>query len=949
MLADTLAERVMPAAGGSWSADGARFAFVRGGNVFVAERDGRERQITDTGRPERNPHFSRQGRTVHFLSGNDVYAVDLDGGPFRQLVEIRTENEPRDRDPEGQRGFLHEQQEELFEVIRDRARERERREVVEEARTRVPRIHIGQGRSLGSAEVSQSGRYLLITVSERANADQTMVPNFVTEDGYVAPLNARPKVGDAVAGQQVGIVDLESGELSWFPFGEEDEGRTVTAAGWSPTEDRALLLTVSLDYKNRWIHTLTPDLESVEIEHLHDEAWVGGPGLFTLGWLPDGRDVYFVSERTGWAHLYRAPATGGPPVALTEGPWEVHDVQLSHDGRTFHLTTSETHLGERQLFAMPATGGERTRITPGEGFNQGTVSPDGSTVAVLRSTRDRPEDLFLMPATPGATPERITISTTQEFLRGPWIRPQVLTYEARDGEHVYARIYRPAGPGREPNGAAVIFVHGAGYLQNAQRVEHYYREYMFHHLLASRGYTVLDIDYRGSAGYGRDWRTGIYRHMGGKDLTDHVDARRWLVANEGVDPARIGIYGGSYGGFITLMALFTEPEDFRAGAALRSVTDWAHYNHGYTAASSTCRRTIPRRTAAPRPSTSPRGCAGPAAHHPRHGRHQRPLPGRRAAGAAADRARQDELGAGGLPGGGPRLRRADSWADQYRPHPTSSSSAVSFGASLPHPSGGLIPGGLPSPGIRRCAELEAHRCSRLSEHVQRPVEPGARSEGGPAEHAGVDLHGAVQPVADLSAGERPGGDVAETGHVPEADADVDRDHRVLPRHERHAKGEVHHRGPGVLEVEVPGQRGQRQADRVRVLHPRPDPHRRATHRVLRARREQAKLGLAAVGHLEAGGLDLGEGAEVGAGADGDCSCRGEEYGCAIHRSSPDHGNATARAERRGSGCSGNPRARSRIPRFPGISRGNRSGDPAPPEPFVTGLMRECTPERSDGG
>jgi hypothetical protein len=286
MLADTLAERVMPAAGGTWSADGARFAFVRGGNVFVAERDGRERQITDTGRPERNPHFSRQGRTVHFLSGNDVYAVDLDGGPFRQLVEIRTENEPRERDPEGQRGFLHEQQEELFGVIRDRARERERREEVEEARTRVPRIHIGQGRSLGSAEVSQSGRYLLITVSERANADQTMVPNFVTEDGYVAPLNARPKVGDAVAGQQVGIVDLESGELSWFPFGEEDEGRTVTAAGWSPTEDRALLLTISLDYKNRWIHTLTPDLESVEIEHLHDEAWVGGPGLFTAGLAP---------------------------------------------------------------------------------------------------------------------------------------------------------------------------------------------------------------------------------------------------------------------------------------------------------------------------------------------------------------------------------------------------------------------------------------------------------------------------------------------------------------------------------------------------------------------------------------------------------------------------------------------------------------------------------------
>jgi dipeptidyl aminopeptidase/acylaminoacyl peptidase len=106
---------------------------------------------------------------------------------------------------------------------------------------------------------------------------------------------------------------------------------------------------------------------------------------------------------------------------------------------------------------------------------------------------------------------------------------------------------------------------------------------MFHHILMERGYVVIDVDYRGSAGYGRDWRTGIYRHMGGKDLDDQVDAAHWLVAQQGVDPKRIGIYGGSYGGFITLMAMFTQPDVFAAGAALRPVTDWAHYNHQYTA------------------------------------------------------------------------------------------------------------------------------------------------------------------------------------------------------------------------------------------------------------------------------------------------------------------------------------------------------------------------------
>jgi dipeptidyl aminopeptidase/acylaminoacyl peptidase len=130
----------------------------------------------------------------------------------------------------------------------------------------------------------------------------------------------------------------------------------------------------------------------------------------------------------------------------------------------------------------------------------------------------------------------------------------------------------------------VIFVHGAGYLQNVHRGwATYPREYLFHHLLMERGFLVIDIDYRGSAGHGRDWRTAVYRYMGGRDLDDHVDAARWLVTEFGVDPKRIGIYGGSYGGFITLMGMFTKPGTFAAGAALRPVTDWTHYNHGYTA------------------------------------------------------------------------------------------------------------------------------------------------------------------------------------------------------------------------------------------------------------------------------------------------------------------------------------------------------------------------------
>jgi dipeptidyl aminopeptidase/acylaminoacyl peptidase len=179
----------------------------------------------------------------------------------------------------------------------------------------------------------------------------------------------------------------------------------------------------------------------------------------------------------------------------------------------------------------------------------------------------------------------VTTSPTPEWLAFPWLDPKLVTFRARDGKMVPARLYLPEmlGKARDPRRPAVIFIHGAGYLQNAHRYwSAYYREYMFHHLLAERGYVVLDVDYRGSAGYGRDWRTAIGRHMGGKDLEDVLDAASYLAADHGVDAARIGTYGGSYGGFLTLMALFTSPSTFAAGAALRPVTDWAHYNHPYT-------------------------------------------------------------------------------------------------------------------------------------------------------------------------------------------------------------------------------------------------------------------------------------------------------------------------------------------------------------------------------
>jgi dipeptidyl aminopeptidase/acylaminoacyl peptidase len=152
------------------------------------------------------------------------------------------------------------------------------------------------------------------------------------------------------------------------------------------------------------------------------------------------------------------------------------------------------------------------------------------------------------------------------------------------GAPVWAKLYRPAQlePGKKY--PVVMFVHGAGYLQNVtQRWTPYYREQMFHNLLVQNGYVVLDMDYRASKGYGVKWRTAIYRQMGHPELDDYLDGVNWMVANQQGDPAHVGIYGGSYGGFMTLMGMLRAPDVFQSGAALRPVTDWTTYNHEYTA------------------------------------------------------------------------------------------------------------------------------------------------------------------------------------------------------------------------------------------------------------------------------------------------------------------------------------------------------------------------------
>ncbi|MGH7578245.1 MAG: DPP IV N-terminal domain-containing protein, partial [Longimicrobiales bacterium] len=511
--ADSLGVLIAP---GPSSEDDRWRAVASDGDLYLIDRRSlRVRQLTATRASESTPVFSRDGSALYFVREGDVFRLALGDGMVRQVTDVRSGPAPTEPDgPTGQRGFLTEQQATLFEHVRRRVAEREREEARDSAeRERAPLkpVYLERNERTAGVTIEPDGRYaMLITDVDNDDSDRrTVIPEWVTESGYTETREVRTKVGDAQSsGGRAGVLSITDGSVQWLDveaaaaaIAEDTAKRPgpsgVRFLGWNEDGTAGLIGAASNDFKDAWLWTF--DARSGELKlvtHHQDDAWVAGPCAFWFGcagWLPDGRTVYFVSERDGYAHLYTAATDGSARRQLTSGPWEVHSVEVSPDRDRFYLQTNEGTPHEQHFYHMAFDGGGRERITTMPGRQDATPSPDGQRIAFVHSVANQPPDLFIADNRASAAPRRVTTSPTEEWRSFPWIAPEIVHVVANDGVRVPARIYRPEQLGAEPNGAGVIFVHGAGYLQNVHNWwSSYYREYMFHHLLAARGYVVLD-------------------------------------------------------------------------------------------------------------------------------------------------------------------------------------------------------------------------------------------------------------------------------------------------------------------------------------------------------------------------------------------------------------------------------------------------------------------------
>ncbi len=615
-----------------FTADGRGVIFRRGDAVLVRHLDsGLEDQPADirlTDDPDAAKGDSAKGNAAKGDAAEENAAKE----------NAAEEDAAKEGDTEKDDNFLAAQQLRLFDVLRrekedkESIRDREKQEqTADSSRPPLP-FFLGDKVTLVQAALAPAGRAMVLVLSDNENdpGPKDQMPAWITETGYVTSQEVRPKVGTGSGpGEHLVYLDLETGEkhridLSVLPGiaedplaalrqqaaddkgqadNEEEEAdrehqedadsdqpkpRPVAfeeQLAWSPDGRTLAVQAHSIDNKDRWLALFAPKEKVLKpIHRLSNEAWINW-SYNEFGWLASRPALYFLSEESGTSQLYLYSLEDGTARRLSGGKGVVSDVALDPKETSFYYTANPDHPGIYETYRVAIDSGRIEQLTALGGRNASRLSPDGESLLVTHSSTTHPPELFLQAAQPGAVARRITQTVSDRFRSLPWVEPEIV--EVPSSHHsrpIYSRFY-PAQDSarRSASRPAVVFVHGAGYLQNAhQGWSGYFREFMFHTFLSQQGYAVLDMDYRASAGYGVQWRTAIYRQMGTPELEDLEDGVDWLVEKQGLDRQRIGVYGGSYGGFMTMMALFKQPDLFACGAALRPVTDWAHYNHPYT-------------------------------------------------------------------------------------------------------------------------------------------------------------------------------------------------------------------------------------------------------------------------------------------------------------------------------------------------------------------------------
>ena len=425
---------------------------------------------------------------------------------------------------------------------------------------------------------SDDGKRIAFVEADASQVPTRGIPDYLGESTRLVEVK-RPFPGEPSPSRRLGVVAATGGEVHWMDLGGNPLDQ-IFGVHWSPDGSHLLVDKSDLYIKDRRLLILDPDngqshrlLREVDPRNVTAEWW--------SDWAPDGKGVYFTSDRDNDYHVYYESLAGGDPKPITAGDWAVFSASISAAADSLFVVTNAGNAESRRVYRVPLAGGAAQPVTPAEGAHQPSVSPDGGHLADLYSNDVTPPDLYLQaiaggPATT-AIRRQVTHSPLPEFGDYHWLAPRYVVFKnVNDGTPLHARLTLPPGfdPGRKY--PAILGSVYSNTVHNEWGGRVYHPTWGLDQFLAQQGYVVMNVDISGSSGHGKLFRQRIREDYGGIDVDDLYSGTRYLVAQGYVDPGRIGIWGSSYGGLLTAMSMFRYPDVYQAGVAGAPATSLFH-------------------------------------------------------------------------------------------------------------------------------------------------------------------------------------------------------------------------------------------------------------------------------------------------------------------------------------------------------------------------------------
>ncbi len=523
-----------------WSADSKSIFFLRGGDLWRTEVTATPptptapaTRLTNDGGGKTDVQLAPDGRSLTFLRDGDLWLVPASGGPPERLTTLAVA--PTGHVPLGTY------------YRRD--------------------AEVGTATWGGGTPAytwAPDSRSIAIHYVDRRQVRRVAFPYYLGDSATMNVLR-RSYPGDTNEVRRIGVLELSSRHMRWVPLPEEHDVRVVDFS-WSP--NGTLLIDRERDDAiDRWIHILTPgDSAPRLVWDDHRATRIYNDVAST--WHPDGRRILMTGDLEDRYRLYALTPGERTPRPLTPATSDVTGAGIAAGTRDIVYVSNAPSPYERHVWRLPGDGGTPVQLTTTPGHHTPVVSPDGRSLAVLSTDDITPTELFVgaIGATGPASLARVTQSTPTAFSEVPWQRARYVSFphQTEPGYTLHARIIEPPNMDRSKKYPVLI---GPAY-SNTVRNRWGGLNGMVQQMMAiEKGYIIVQVDVRGSTGYGRDFREAFLMDWGGKDLDDLESTVTYLKTLPHVDGNRVGIWGSSYGGTLTVYSLLRKPGLFKAGVA----------------------------------------------------------------------------------------------------------------------------------------------------------------------------------------------------------------------------------------------------------------------------------------------------------------------------------------------------------------------------------------------